>query len=44
MRLHSGRVEVRDSKAPGEAVLAFRPDEWEAFIAGAKDGEFDLPV
>jgi hypothetical protein len=43
VRLRSGHVEVRDSKAPDAGVLTFRPDEWHAFIAGAKDGEFDLP-
>ena len=24
-------------------VLAFTPEEWEAFTLGVKDGEFDLP-
>jgi hypothetical protein len=43
VRLSAGHVEVRDSKAPDAGVLTFRPDEWHAFIAGAKDGEFDLP-
>ena len=31
---------VRDSKNPDGAVLAFTPAQWEAFIAGIKDGEF----
>ena len=35
-------VAVRDSKDPTGPVLAFTPTEWAAFIAGAKDGEFDL--
>jgi hypothetical protein len=34
---------VRDSKiGDSSPVLIFRPDEWIAFIGGAKDGEFDL--
>ena len=35
-------VLVRDSKHPAGPVLTFTPDEWAAFIGGAKDGEFDL--
>jgi hypothetical protein len=33
-------VRVRDSKDP-DVVLTFTWDEWAAFIAGARDGEFD---
>jgi hypothetical protein len=33
---------VRDSKDRDGAVLNFTPDEWQAFIAGVKAGEFDL--
>jgi hypothetical protein len=33
---------VRDSKNPDGAVLVFTPNEWDAFVNGAKDGEFDL--
>jgi hypothetical protein len=33
---------VRDSKNPAGAVLVFTPSEWDAFVNGAKDGEFDL--
>jgi Domain of unknown function (DUF397) len=33
---------VRDSKDPDGAVLVFTPNEWDAFVNGAKDGEFDL--
>jgi hypothetical protein len=32
---------VRDSKNPGGPMLRFTPDEWQAFIGGVKDGEFD---
>ena len=35
-----GVITVRDSKNPTGAVLIFTPDEWRAFIGGAKDGEF----
>ena len=36
----SSQLMVRDSKNPDGAVLAFTPAQWEAFIAGIKDGEF----
>lgn len=35
-------VAVRDSKNGGGPVLVFTPDEWRAFTAGVRDGEFDL--
>jgi hypothetical protein len=34
-------VDLRDSKHRDGPVLRFTPDEWDAFLAGAKDGEFD---
>jgi Domain of unknown function (DUF397) len=37
-----GVVAVRDSKDPDGPKLAFAPDEWRAFTAGIKAGEFDL--
>ncbi len=40
--LSGDRIGVRDSKNPDGPVLTFTPAEWEAFVAGAKDGEFDL--
>ncbi|MBO0867798.1 MAG: DUF397 domain-containing protein [Micromonosporaceae bacterium] len=33
---------LRDSKHPDGSVLVFTQAEWDAFVAGAKDGEFDL--
>lgn len=41
--LEAGHVGVRDSKNPGGGVLVFTPSEWDAFLAGARDGEFDRP-
>jgi hypothetical protein len=35
-------VAVRDSKHLSGPALIFTPTEWEAFISGAKEGEFDL--
>ena len=32
---------LRDSKGAGGPKLAFTTSEWDAFIAGVKDGEFD---
>lgn len=37
-----GVVAVRDSKNPAGPALIFTPTEWEAFIGGTKDGEFDI--
>ncbi len=34
-------IAVRDSKNRDGGVLLFTPGEWDAFVAGAKDGEFD---
>lgn len=39
-----GQTAVRDSKDPDGPVLVFTRGEWEAFVAGAADGEFDLPA
>ncbi|MDG4762984.1 DUF397 domain-containing protein [Solwaraspora sp. WMMD406] len=35
-------IAVRDSKNPAGPVLIFTADEWDAFVGGARDGEFDL--
>lgn len=40
-KLDDGRVAVRHSKHPDAAVLIFTPEEWAAFAAGFRDGEFD---
>lgn len=34
-------VGVRNSRMPDGAALVFTADEWEAFLKGAKHGEFD---
>ncbi|MEM9562566.1 MAG: DUF397 domain-containing protein [Actinomycetota bacterium] len=34
-------IEVRDSKDPTAGTLRFTQDEWTAFVAGVKAGEFD---
>jgi hypothetical protein len=48
-----GRIEVafvedmiclRDGEKPDSPVLVFTQAEWDAFVEGAKDGEFDLPM
>lgn len=37
-----GRVGVRDSKQQGQGpVLEFTAHEWNAFLAGAREGHFD---
>ncbi|OLB78417.1 MAG: DUF397 domain-containing protein [Actinobacteria bacterium 13_2_20CM_2_71_6] len=42
VRCHAEAIQVRDSKDPTGPVLRFTRLEWEAFIGGAKDGEFDM--
>ncbi len=39
--LDSGDVAVRNSRHPSGPALIFTRDEMAAFLAGAKDGEFD---
>ncbi|WP_280238145.1 DUF397 domain-containing protein [Nocardia abscessus] len=41
--LHGGYVGVRDSKNPDGGVLVFTPSEWEGFLSGARNGQFDRP-
>lgn len=36
------RVAVRHSKQPDGAMLLYTPAEWDAFLKGARDGEFDI--
>jgi hypothetical protein len=38
-----GIVAVRDSKDRSGPALIFARDDWAAFLAGVKIGEFDLP-
>ena len=42
--LPGGAVAVRDSKNRGKAPHVYTRREWEAFLVGAKNGEFDLPA
>jgi Domain of unknown function (DUF397) len=35
-------VGLRNSSQPDDPVLVFTTDEWDAFVAGAQAGEFDL--
>jgi hypothetical protein len=39
--LPDGEIGVRDSKHPEGAVLRFTSDEWDAFLGGVRNGEFD---
>jgi hypothetical protein len=39
--LGGDEIAVRDEKVPDGPVLIFTADEWDAFIAGVKDGQFD---
>lgn len=39
--LPAGDVAVRNSRFPDGPALIFTPAEWEAFLLGARDGDFD---
>ena len=41
MAIGPGEVRVVDTKS--SEALRFTPEEWAAFVAGVKAGEFDLP-
>ncbi|MEU1734732.1 DUF397 domain-containing protein [Streptosporangium sp. NPDC020145] len=40
--LSGGRVGIRDTEAPDQAPYVVRAAVWDAFIDGAKQGEFDF--
>jgi Domain of unknown function (DUF397) len=39
--LPDGGIGVRNSSDSGGLVLRFTPDEWDAFLGGVRNGEFD---
>ena len=39
--LTDGQIGVRNSRDSEGPVLRFTPDEWHAFLGGARNGEFD---
>ena len=41
-RTADGAVLVRDTKDRAQQALAFTDEEWAAFVAGVKAGEFDF--
>jgi Domain of unknown function (DUF397) len=42
--LQFGHIGIRDTKDKGRGpILIFTQSEWGAFIAGAKEGQFDRP-
>jgi Domain of unknown function (DUF397) len=42
--LPGGGVAVRDSKNRDKAPHVYTRPEWEAFLIGARNGEFDIPL
>ena len=34
-------IQVTNVDVPNSPILTFTPDEWDAFVAGVKSGEFD---
>ncbi len=43
-RLSDGTVAMRNSRNPDGPALVFTSAEWEAFLNGARSGEFGLPA
>lgn len=39
-----GTTSVRDSKTPGGPVTTFTGDDWDIFLKGVRNGEFDRPA
>jgi len=39
--LPNGQVAIRNSRHPAGPALVFSSSEWDAFVGGVKDGEFD---
>ena len=42
--LTAGRVAVRSSRHPAGPALVFTSAEWDAFLRGAREGEFGSPI
>lgn len=42
VKISDDKVEVRDTKDPQKNTLTFSRDEWARFVAGVKDGQFDV--
>jgi hypothetical protein len=42
--LSDGRVALRNSRQPEGPALVFTSSEWDAFLRGARDGEFGVPA
>lgn len=41
--LADGNVAMRNSRQPDGPALIFTRTEWDAFLGGARDGEFGVP-
>lgn len=42
VRVHTGGVDVRNAQNVVGPVIRFAEDEWAAFLAGVREGKFDL--
>lgn len=42
--LYGGQVAIRNSRHRSGPALLFTEAEWDAFLAGVRDGEFDRPA
>ena len=42
--LNGGEIAMRNSRHPSGPALIFTRSEWDAFLGGAKDGDFGRPA
>lgn len=42
--IRPGVIAVRHTRDPQHTTLEYTPEEWEAFIKGVKEGQFDLKL
>jgi len=40
----NGLVALRYAEEPDGTILIYTPEEWDAFVEGVKDGEFEIEV
>ena len=42
VKIQGDQASVRDTKDPLKTTLTFTKEEWQAFVQGVKNGEFDI--
>ena len=42
VKINEDNVQVRDTKDPSKTTLSFSREEWQSFLSGVKEGEFEV--